>query len=72
MNGQVGAVIHRVVKAVVVEHYMKQGIKPLRKIMVALALEKPKRKLIVTLEVVQVSFNANLYPTLKLAMVKRL
>ena len=57
MNGQVGAVLHHVVKAVMAEHYMKQGIKLSKKIMVALVLEKLKEKLIVTLEVVQVSFN---------------
>ena len=56
MNGQVGAVLHHVPKAVVAEHYMKRDIKPYHKIMVTLALELLKGKLIVTSEVVQVMF----------------
>ena len=54
MNGQVGAVRNHVVKAVVVEHCLKQGIKTtmVGHVLVLMSVTK-----IVTLKVVQVSFN---------------
>ena len=45
----------------VAEHYVKRGIKPLKKIMVELALDLFTRKLIVTLKVVQVGLIDCLY-----------